>query len=35
MKQRDNEERGILCPKCKSPESLVYDSRKKKNGRSK
>ena len=31
MKQRDNEERGIRCPKCKSPESMVYDSRKKKN----
>jgi len=24
-------ERGIRCPKCHSPESVVYDSRKKKN----
>lgn len=24
-------ERGIRCPKCQSPESVVYDSRKKKN----
>ena len=31
MKQRGNEERGIRCPKCSSPESLVYDSRKQKN----
>ena len=31
MKQRDNEERGIRCPKCKSPESRIYDSRKQKN----
>ena len=24
-------ERGIRCPKCNSPESIVYDSRKRKN----
>ena len=29
MKQRDNEECGIRCPKCQSPENQVYDSRRK------
>lgn len=31
MKKAENEGRGIRCPKCGSPESLVYDSRKMKN----
>ena len=31
MEKSDGAERGIRCPRCKSPESLVYDSRKQKN----
>lgn len=29
--KKDNAERGIVCPKCKSPDSRIYDTRKRKN----
>ena len=31
MEKSGGEQCGIRCPKCQSPESLVYDSRKRKN----
>ena len=31
MRKINREECGIRCPKCQSPDSLVYDSRKQKN----
>ena len=31
MSDRSRAGRGIRCPKCQSPESMVYDSRKQKN----